>query len=81
MRQHVGAAALTFAFAFVRLAGEVREAGAVADEQANCAGENLSTAATIDDQAVNALNSSLAEGASTDCDPDQPEKGAPIGTQ
>lgn len=81
MRKHVVAAPLTLAFAFTGLAGEVREAGAVAGEQANCAGVAFSTTATTGGQAVGELNSTLAEGASTDCDPDQPKKGAPIGTE
>lgn len=78
MRRHVVAVTLTFAFAIMGFAGEVREVGAVANEQANCVGH----ASSAHGRAVGAVISELAQDASTDCGaggPEPPKKGGPIG--
>jgi hypothetical protein len=78
MRKVFITAILAFSMALTGLAGVALEAGAVADEQANCVGEVSSTSATTVD---GELTSELAQEASSNCGeggPEPPKKKEPI---
>ncbi len=73
MRKIFFTAMLAFTLALTGLAGVALEAGAVADEQANCVGEVSSTVATTDGSVIGELSSELAQEASSNCGEGGPE--------